>query len=149
MIPSGNDEIDSERSEVATEDFATLRESAGARLEVLGVAKKYTIAIQESLGVPLWVSEVATEYTIAIQESPRAASRLPKEQGSTLRLHSPVPEYSQKVCRGFQDWRIDFADAVVLMSAASATPIPTTSMTIAMTISMLRTPKNIVIVIGQ
>jgi hypothetical protein len=69
---------------------------------------------------------VATEYTIAIQESPGAASRLPGEQGSVVRLHLPVPEDSRRVCRvrhskstsatsggsrGFRDRTIDFADA--------------------------------------
>jgi hypothetical protein len=73
------------------EDFAALLESSGVLLEASEVAMEYTIAIQESPGVPLEASEVATEYSIAIQQSPRAASRLPEEQESALRLHSPVP----------------------------------------------------------
>ncbi|KAF8253569.1 hypothetical protein K440DRAFT_641845 [Wilcoxina mikolae CBS 423.85] len=91
-------------SEVAMEDFSALRESPGA---------------------PFEPSEVASKYTIAIQESPRAASRLPKEQGSTLQVHSLVPEDSRKVCKvrhsestsaasggfcGFRYRTIDFAD---------------------------------------
>jgi hypothetical protein len=89
------------------------------------VATEYTIAIQESPGVPLEASDVATEYTIAIQESLGAASRLAGEHGSALRLHSPVLEDSQRVCRvrhskststtsegsrRFRDQTIDFAN---------------------------------------
>ncbi|KAF8241800.1 hypothetical protein K440DRAFT_641199 [Wilcoxina mikolae CBS 423.85] len=114
-----------ESSEVATDDFAALRESPGVSLEASEVATEYTIAIQLSPGAPLEASEVATEYTIAIQESPGVASRLPEEQGSALRLHSLVPEDSQNVCRvrhskstsatsggfqGFRDQTIDFDD---------------------------------------
>jgi hypothetical protein len=110
---------------VVTEYTIAIQESPGAPLEVSEVATKYTIAIHESPGAPMEASEVATEYTIAIQESPGAASRLPGEQGSALRLHSPVPEDSWRVCRvhhpkstsatsggfrGFWDRTIDFAD---------------------------------------
>ncbi|KAF8248071.1 hypothetical protein K440DRAFT_643247 [Wilcoxina mikolae CBS 423.85] len=108
-----------ESSEAAMKDFAALQESPGAPLDVSEVGTEYTIAIQEYPGVPsealevameytiviqkspqapLEASEVATEYTNTIQESPGAASRLLGEQGSALRLYSPVPEDSRKVC---------------------------------------------------
>ncbi|KAF8538756.1 hypothetical protein BDD12DRAFT_884229 [Trichophaea hybrida] len=101
-----------ESSEVATENFAALQdfptvplqafkvamgytiaieECPAAPLEASGVAAEYTIAIQESPGVPLETSEVPIEYTITIQGSSRAASRLPREQDSVLRLHLLVP----------------------------------------------------------
>ncbi|KAF8535416.1 hypothetical protein BDD12DRAFT_808586 [Trichophaea hybrida] len=99
MILSGNEEIDPEGSEVAMENFAALRESSKSPLKISEVASEYTIAIQESPGAPFEVSEVATAYTIVIQESPRAASRPLDEQGSVLRLHLPVPEDFQSVCK--------------------------------------------------
>ncbi|KAF8252872.1 hypothetical protein K440DRAFT_644004 [Wilcoxina mikolae CBS 423.85] len=117
-----------ESSEAANEDFAALRKSPGAPLEASEVATEYTIAIQKSPETLLEASEVATEYAIVIQQSPGASSWLPKEQWSVLRLHSPVPEDSQKVyivyhsksisaisggSWSFWNQTIDFADATI------------------------------------
>jgi hypothetical protein len=84
---------------VATDYTIVIQESPESPLEASEVATEYTIAIQESSGAPLEASEVAMEYTIAIQESPGAASRLPGEHGSALRLHLPVSEVPRSVCR--------------------------------------------------
>ncbi|KAF8537139.1 hypothetical protein BDD12DRAFT_888399 [Trichophaea hybrida] len=108
------------------ENFAALRKASEADSQASNVAREYTIAILESPRSPLGASEVATEYTIVIHKSSRAAPRLPGEYRSVLRLHSPVPEDSQRVCkvchskltfttsggsRSFWDRTIDFTDA--------------------------------------